>query len=94
MQRAVKNADAVFINVMESGVSISHCVVKRWYPNSSSGANWVAGGFDVGPRKSFMENSIIIKKNKFLSKVKQNDPENVIIECVFINFKHTRGTKI
>ena len=46
-------------------------------------------GSDVGSRESFMENSIIMKKkSKFVSKFKQNDGENVIIESVFINFKH------
>jgi hypothetical protein len=36
-----------------------------------------------------MENSISVKKSKFLSKFKQNDRENVTIESVSINFKHT-----
>jgi len=40
-----------------------------------------------------MENSIIIKKDKFVSKFKQN-PDYVIIECVFMNFKHTREIKM
>ena len=30
----------------------------------------------------------------FVSKFKQNDPEYVIIECVVINFKHTREIKV
>ena len=29
-----------------------------------------------------------------MSKFKQNDPENVIVESVFINFKRTREIKI
>ena len=29
------------------------------------------------------------KKSKFVSKFKENDRESVIIESVFINFKHT-----
>jgi hypothetical protein len=36
-----------------------------------------------------MENWIIMKKSKFVSKFKQNDRENVIIESVFIIFKRT-----
>ena len=36
-----------------------------------------------------MENSTIMKKSKFVFKFKQNSRENVIIESVFINFKHT-----
>ena len=36
-----------------------------------------------------MENSILMKKSKYLSKFKQNDGENVITESVFITFKHT-----
>ena len=36
-----------------------------------------------------MENFVIMKKIKFVSKFKQNDRGNVIIESVFINFKHT-----
>ena len=36
-----------------------------------------------------MENSIIMKKkSKFLSKFKQNDGENIVIESVFIKFKN------
>jgi hypothetical protein len=93
MHRVVKSADAVFMNVMESGVSISHYAVKRWYRNSSRGAYRVAGGSVVVPRNGFMDKSIIIK-NEFVSKIKQNDPENVIIGCVSINFKHTRKIKI
>jgi len=34
-----------------------------------------------------MKNSVIMKKKK-VCKFKQNDGENVIIESVFINFKH------
>jgi hypothetical protein len=37
------------------------------------------GGSDVGSREGLMENSIIMRK-KFVSKFKQNDRENVIIE--------------
>jgi hypothetical protein len=37
-----------------------------------------------------VDNSRIMeKKSKFVSKFKQNDRENVIIESVFINFKRT-----
>jgi hypothetical protein len=32
---------------------------------------------------------MILKKSKLVSKFKQNDRENVIIESVFINFNHT-----
>jgi hypothetical protein len=40
-----------------------------------------------------MEKSMIMKKkSKFVSKFKQNDGENVIIESVFINFKHIGAT--
>ena len=63
MQLVLKNAGAGFVNVVESGISISHYAAKQWNPNSSRDANRVSGGFDVGPRKGVMENSIIIKKN-------------------------------
>jgi hypothetical protein len=36
-----------------------------------------------------MENSIIMKKNKNLYLNSNSDLENVIIESLFINFKHT-----
>jgi hypothetical protein len=38
-----------------------------------------------------MESSINMKKSIFVSKFKQNDRENVIIEFVFINFKYTEA---
>jgi hypothetical protein len=39
-----------------------------------------------------MESSIIMKKKiRFVSKFKLNDPENVVIESVFINFKHAEA---
>jgi len=41
MQRVLKNSSAGFINVMESGISISHYVVKQWYPYSSRDADRV-----------------------------------------------------
>lgn len=46
-------------------------------------------GSDLGSPEGFMEKLIIIKKMNFLSKSKQNVGENVVIESVFINFKHT-----
>ena len=50
-------------------------------PNQGRGV----GGSDVGSREGFMDNSIIMKKSKFVSKFKQNDRENVITE----SFKHS-----
>lgn len=44
---------------------------------------------EVGSLDGFMENSIIMKNIKIVSKFKENNRENVIIESVFINFKHT-----
>jgi len=38
-----------------------------------------------------MENSVIMKKK--VGKFKENDRENVIIDSVFINFKHTEAIK-
>jgi hypothetical protein len=43
---------------------------------------------DVGSREGFMENLIIMKQNQNVSKYRQNDRENVIIESPCINLKN------
>ena len=61
--------------------------MNQWVPKSGSDPNEVRGGFDVGSREGFMENLIIMKKLKFVSKLKQNDRENIIIESVFVQLQ-------
>jgi len=51
------------------------------------------GEFDVRPPNGIMENLIIIEKTNLYVNL-NNDPEYIIIECVFINFKHIREIKI
>ena len=64
--------------------------MDQWFPPSGRDPNQGPGASDVGSREGFLENSIIIKKITILSKFKQNDRENLVIESVFINFKHSR----
>lgn len=79
---------------MEIGISISHYAIKQWYPNSSRDENRVSVVWHRTVKGCYGELDNYFKKKFFLSKFKQNDPEYVIIECVFINFKHTREIKI
>jgi len=71
---------------------ICQCVLyslSQWFPTSGRVPNQGRVGSDLGSPEGFMEKLIIIKKMNFLSKSKQNVGENVVIESVFINFKHT-----
>ena len=50
----------------------------------------VAGwGGDVGSRKGFVDNSIFVKKKQNLYQNSNNDRDSLVLEYVFINFKHT-----
>lgn len=45
-------------------------------------------------RLLFLDDLTIMTKSKFLSKFKQNNLENEIVEPVFINFKYTGTIKL
>jgi hypothetical protein len=63
--------------------------VGQWLPAAGREPNQGLRGSEVGSRDGLMQNAVIMKKIKFVSKFKQNYRENVITGSVYINFKHT-----
>ena len=54
---------------------------EKWLTTSGRDPSQGRGGSDVGSRGGCMENWIIMKKSKFVPEFKQNDQENVTVEC-------------